>query len=165
MTRLKILDTSTLIAVIHELDRPDLLDKILELGHALVVAGHVESEMRGRKAKEGVERMVRQGKIRVFPASTSAEMRGLKRRFPTLGPGECDTLLLHGRLREQGRSYCILDDKRARSAAKSLGIPFTGLLGLLSLLKDRGIIDGREACEIVKKLRRAGFRMPANVAI
>lgn len=161
---MKILDASTLIAVFHDLDRPDLIDKLLELGHALAVAGHARSEMLSREAKEGVERMVREGKIRIFEASTAAEMDGIKEDFPDLGPGECDTLL-HGRLRMHGRSYCILDDKGARMAAKKLGIPFTGLLGLLIMLKERGIIDGREASEIVKKLRRADFRMPANVVI
>lgn len=158
-------DTSPLIAIFSELDRPDLIDSILELGHALAVAGHVMSEMRSKEAREGIERMAEQGKIRVFEASTAAEMEGIKEDFPDLGPGECDTLLLHGRLRMHGRSYCILDDKSARRAAKKLGIPFTGMLGLLIMLKERGIIDGREASEIVKKLRRAGFWMPANVVI
>lgn len=158
-------DASALIAVFSELGRLDLIDRILELGHTLAVAGHVRSELRSRKAREGVERTVRQGKIRVFAASTAAEIEGVKADFPGMGLGECDTLLLHGRLHAQGKSYCILDDKCARLAAKSLGIPFTGLLGLLILLKDRGIISGREAREIVKRLRRAGFRMPANVVI
>ena len=153
-----------LIAIFDELGRPDLVDRILELGHALAIAGHAKSELR-RRAREGVERMAREGKIRIFAASTAVEMGRMKRKFPTLGPGECDTLLLHERMRSQGRSYCILDDKRARAAARKLDIPFTGLLGLLVLLKKRGIISGREAGEIVKDLRRAGFRMPKNVVI
>ena len=154
-----------LIAIFDELGRPDLVDRILELGHALAVAGHARSELRSKGAREGVERMAREGKIRIFAAGTAAELSRIKEEFPSLGPGECDTLLLHERVRSQGRSYCILDDKRARQAAKSLGVPFTGLLGLLVLLKKRGIISGREAGEIVKDLRRAGFRMPKNVVI
>ena len=151
---------------LYDLGRPDLIDRLLELGHALAIAGHVaESELRSRETREGVERMVREGKIRIFPGSTAAELQRMKREFPALGLGERDTLLLHGRVRSQGKSYCILDDRDARQAAKSLGIPFTGLLGLLSLLKDRGIIGGGEAGEIVEGLRRAGFWMPADVAI
>ena len=153
---------SSLIAILDELDRPDLIDCILELGHTLAVAGHAKSELRSKGAREGVERMAREGKIRIFAASTAAELSRIKEEFPSLGPGESDTLLLlHERLRSQGRSYCILDGRGARRAAKSLGVPFTGLLGLLGLLKKRGIIDGREAGEIVEDLRRAGFRMPS----
>lgn len=163
---MKILDASTLIAILYDLGRPDLIDSLLSLGHALAVAGHVaESELRSRETREGVERMVRQGKTRIFAGSTATELRRMKRAFPGLGLGECDTLLLHERVRRQGKSYCILDDKDARLAAKSMGIPFTGLLGLLSLLKKRGIVDEPEASEIVGDLRRAGFWMPANVAI
>ena len=146
-------DASSLIAILDELGRPDLIDRILELGDALAVAGHGRSELRSRGAREGVERMAREGKIRIFAASTAAELSRIKEEFPSLGPGESDTLLLHERVRPQGRSYCMLDDRGARRAAKSLGVPFTGLLGLLALLKKRGIIDGREAGR-----RTGGFR-------
>lgn len=101
----------------------------------------------------------------MFPGSTPAELRRIRKAFPGLGLGECDTLLLHGRVHSQGRSYCILDEKRARSAARRLGIPFTGLLGLLVLLKERGIVGEREAGEIAEGLRRAGIWMPVDFAI
>ena len=163
---MKILDASALIAILYDLGRPDLIDKLLELGHELAVAGHVaESELRSRETKEGIKRLVRQGKIRILVGSTAAELQKIKKTFPSLGLGECDTLLSYEKVRPRGRSYCILDDRGARLAAKSMGIPFTGLLGLLSLLKDRGIISECEASAIVKDLRRAGFWMPANVVI
>lgn len=159
------MDTSALIGIISELGRPDLIDSILKLGHTLAIAGHVRGELRRKDVREEVEGMVRQGKIRVFAASTAADMEKWGEDFPNLGPGESDTLLLYGRVRSQGKSYCILDDRLARSAAKSLGIPFTGLLGLIVLLRDRGIIGRSEASEIVKDLRRAGFWVPADFSI
>lgn len=154
-----------MIGIYYELGRPDLIDRILELGHALAIAGHVKSELRRREVREGVERAMCQGKIAAFEASTAAEMEGLKEDFPTLGPGESDTLLLYGRVSPQVRSYCILDDRRARSAAGSMGIPFTGLLGQPALLWEKRIVGGSEAGEIAKGLRRAGFWMPANFAL
>ena len=72
--------------------------------------------------------------------------------------------MLYGRVCAQGRSHCILE-RRARSVARRLGIPFTGLLGLLVLLKERGILDKREAGEIAGELRRAGFWMHTNFVI
>ena len=55
---MKIQDASALIAILYDLGRPDLIDKLLELGHALAVVGHVaESELRSRETKEGVKLM------------------------------------------------------------------------------------------------------------
>ena len=55
--------------------------------------------------------------------------------FPKPGLGECDTPLLYERMRSQGRACWILDGCSARRAAKKMGAPFTGLLGLLILLR------------------------------
>lgn len=159
------MDTSTLIGIIDELGQPDLIDSILKLGHTLAVPGHVKSELRSRESREWVERMASQGKIRIFAGSTAAEVRQLKKDFRGLDIGECDTLLLYKRVSPHVRSYCILDEKRARSVARKLGIPFTGLLGLLVLLKQRGIVGEREAGKIVEDLRDSGFWMPADFVI
>lgn len=159
------MDTSVLIGIISELGRPDLIDSILKLGHTLAIAGHVWGELRGKEIREEVEGMVRQGKIRIFAASMATDIEALREDYPDLGPGESDTLALYERVRPHGKSYCILDDRQARSAAKRLGVPFTGLLGLIVLLRDRRIIGRSEASEIVKDLRRAGFWMPAGFSI
>lgn len=54
---MKILDASTLIAILYDLGRPDLFDSLLELEHALAVAGYVaESELRGRETRRVVGR-------------------------------------------------------------------------------------------------------------
>ncbi len=151
------MDTPALIGILDELDRPHLIDDILKLGHTLAIAGHVKPELRRSKVREGAEDMVRQGKIRIFAGSTATEMRRIREGFPGPGPGECDALPLHGRVRAQGRSYCTLDERRARSAARRLGIPFTGLLGLPGLLKERGIVDKREAGKIADGLRAPAF--------
>ncbi len=151
---------------LYGLGRPGLIDRLPEPGRAPAIAGHAAgSGLRSREAREGAGRTVSEGKIRIFPGSTAAELQGMRRELPALGLGERDTLLLHGRVRSQGRPHCMLDDRDARRAAKSPGMPFTGLLGLLSLLKERGIIGGAEAGEIVKGLRRAGFWMPADAAV
>ena len=115
-----------------------MIDDVLKPGHTLAIAGHVKPELRRNKVREGVEGMARRGRIRIFAGSTAAGMRRTREGFPGLGLGECDTLLLHERVRAQGKSYCILDERRAGSAARRLGIPFTVLLGLLVLLKEGG---------------------------
>ncbi len=38
---MKILDASTIIAVFNEIDCPELIDKIIQLGHDLVLPSHI----------------------------------------------------------------------------------------------------------------------------
>lgn len=49
----------------------------------------------------------------------------------------------------------VLDDKAARTAALSLGLQITGLLGVLDLAAARGLVDLPAA---VDRLRRTSFR-------
>ena len=59
--------------------------------------------------------------------------------------------------------YCILDDGDARSAASELGIRYTGLIGLLKILKNRRIKSPDEISEIFNLLKKGGFRMPKHI--
>lgn len=54
-----------------------------------------------------------------------------------LGPGESEVLWLTA---ERPERIAVLDDGKARQAAAQLGLPFTGLLGLLLDSKRRGLI-------------------------
>ena len=81
------------------------------------------------------------------------------------GQGESETIIACKRAQRQGRAYCILDDRPARAGAQRQGVPLAGVLGLLRMLKDRGIVEGGEVSEIVAELRRSGFRLPGNIDI
>ncbi|HEX4084970.1 MAG TPA: DUF3368 domain-containing protein [Chthoniobacteraceae bacterium] len=54
--------------------------------------------------------------------------------FERLGKGEVEAICL---TKEVGASFLIIDDRRARIAATSLGLKCIGLLGLLVLAKQR----------------------------
>lgn len=117
-------DASALIAAPYGLGRAGLIDSLLELGHALAVAGHVEeTELRGRETGERTECMVRQDKMCILGGSTAAGLRGMGgRALPGLDLGECDMLLLlllHERARRQGRSYGMLDDRAAGGSPRA----------------------------------------------
>ena len=55
---------------------------------------------------------------------------------------------------------CVLDDLRARKAAKKLGVKFTGVLGLLKDLELVGFIDSAERRKVIDKLKASNFRIP-----
>lgn len=164
--RLKILDASAAIALFAELDRPSLVDSLLKLGHALAIPGYVmDKELVSARVRKRAEELARQGKVTVLEDSTPEDLREFGVAIAGLGPGEFETIMACKRAQRQGKAYCILDDRPARRRAAIIGVPFTGVLGLLRMLKDRGIVEGGEIGEIVAELRRSGFRLPRNIDI
>jgi predicted nucleic acid-binding protein len=79
-------------------------------------------------------------------------------RFPYLGPGEVNVLAWGLQFREERRPYlCVLDDKRARSAADSLQVEKIGVIGLLRLLEDRGVLNHVQRAALEATLQQTGF--------
>ena len=74
-------------------------------------------------------------------------------RMHNLGIGEQEVIMLAMRIKEE--TLLILDDKAARSFVKHLDISFTGIVGLILMAKDKGLI--KEAFEILSKIRDQGY--------
>ncbi len=72
----------------------------------------------------------------------------------TLGAGEAAAITIAWLHR--GDSGLIMDEKRGRAVAKSLGIPVTGLLAILVSAASRGLVDFEYA---LTRLRATGFRL------
>ena len=70
----------------------------------------------------------------------------------TLGAGESAAISL---ALEYKGCRVLVDDMKARKFAATLGIPVTGVLGVLIRAKERGII--KEVRPMVEKLREIGF--------
>ena len=162
---MKILDSSALICIFDELDRPDLMDKISKLGHDLAVPRYVlEKELR-RKAKRRIGEMATAGAVRILENSAE-ELEDFLKIFPGLGLGESHVMLSYTKETGAGRrAYCILDEHDARSRAADAGIRYTGLLGLLRMLKNRQILEERDAESISAALRDSSFRTPRGFVI
>jgi predicted nucleic acid-binding protein len=74
-----------------------------------------------------------------------------------LGAGEKEVLALG--LQVPG-AVAVLDDRLARSYADSLGLAYTGTLGVLVRAKAEGLIS--EVRPILAELERLGFRLSAS---
>ena len=82
-------------------------------------------------------------------------------RHRDMGPGETEVIVTWQRLKSMGvDTKCVLDDLRARKAAKKLGVKFTGVLGLLKDLELVGFIDSAERRKVIDKLKASNFRIP-----
>lgn len=87
--------------------------------------------------------------IRIAERENEEPPEGLRR----LHRGEREAILLAERLEAD---FVLLDEKAARRAARALGLPAMGLLGLLAAAADRELVDVRRA---VDRLRRTNFRV------
>ena len=62
---------------------------------------------------------------------------------------------------EQENSTMILDDLKARKLAKKLDLPFTGTVGVLLKVKEKGIVTSMET--ILESLKNQGFRISKDI--
>ena len=163
---MKILDSSLLIAIFDEICKPELIDKIIQLGHSIAIPASVYDEIREDSAFADIIQLVEQDKIQILTQNTKEEITTFQKKFPGLGLGESDVMLSYQKLQDgNDRMYCILDDKTARRKAMQLNIQFTGLLGLLKRMKERNIIDSDEINNIGNRLQASKFRIPPNFFI
>lgn len=151
------MDTTSAIAFVEEMGRPDLLDQLGALGYKLELPPSVQIELKSDATRKRIEFIPG---VRFLTSGAPAE-HGLKARFPQLGAGEISVLARAQELMTQEIPFtCVLDDGRARRAAEKLGLPLTGTLGLLQRLQQRGKISETERKGIISKLKQAGFRLP-----
>jgi len=164
---LKIIDSTTIIAIFNEIKCPDLIFKILELKHELVITSHTfNEELLDESTLNAVNKFIKTEQITILDLNSLDEIRYFQKRYPGLGLGECDSILTYEKVKNKGtKVYCILDDGPARSKASDLNMEFTGLLGLLKIMNHREIMTKVEANNVVEMLKRSNFRIPTDFVI
>jgi len=151
-----ILDSSVLIAFFAALDNPELLFSLKECGYEIYIPNGVLNELK----KEETFQLLSSFSDK-FTSLPEINIELLKLKFISLGQGELEVIFWGLKFEKEGGDYvCVLDDKRARNAAKKLGLNYTGTIGLLNMLKELGILTPIEKNNLLKKLREFGFRMP-----
>ncbi len=143
-----------------------MFDDLLQLGHKLTTTKYVLSEIKDPNTCTNVKRLMREHKLECLEKNSLEEIENFKRIYKKLEKGEIDVLLTYIKLSQHiTRIYCILDDGNARKVASKLDLQYTGLIGLLRLLNNRGIKSLDEINKILKLLKEGGFRMPKHIDI
>ena len=75
-----------------------------------------------------------------------------------LDRGESEAIVL---MQAAGADLLLLDERRARTHARRLGLPLTGTIGLLRLARARGRVPA--VAPVIEELRRRGFRMSTEL--
>jgi predicted nucleic acid-binding protein len=139
--KLIISDTSCLIAFAN-IGRFDLLKAVCQ---TVLVTPEVAAEYKDPLP----------GWIQVCGVRDTAKTKSLN---TFLGLGESSAIALA--LEVEG-ALVILDDKKARRYALSIGLQFTGIVGILSQAYRMGLVE--DVDDIVSKLRAIDFRLPPGV--
>ena len=160
---MKIFDSSPLIAIFNHINRSDVFDDILQLGHELAIPHYVMKELHDTNTRKNVKILLKEGKLKLLEENSIEEIRAFQEQASNLKKGEIDVILTCLKLGGyKNNVYCILDDKDARRSALKLDIKRRGLWGLLDMLEERGIKSPDEIKEIKTLLKDSKFRTPRD---
>jgi len=138
--KLVISDTSCLIAFAN-IGRFDLLQAVCQ---TVIVTPEVAAEYKDPLPDW----------IQIMRVKDAGKIKSLS---TFLGLGESSAIAL---ALEIENALVILDDKKARRYAQSIGLAFTGIIGVLSQAYHLGLIE--DVDEIVARLRAIDFRLPPD---
>ena len=135
------------------------------MGYELAVPSHVErEELIGADVRAMIHDLLGRGIIRIARANSRKEVLDLRANLHEIGLGECDAILTWIKMRRRGEgARCVLDDRKARAAARRIGIEHVGLAGLLGELASAGAVPASEMGQIVDALRRSDFRIRGDL--
>lgn len=140
-------DTSILCYLIL-IEEPQLLP---ELFAEIVIPPAVRDELAHPDAPATVREWIASPPawLSVGDAPAGSEDREIQR----LDPGERDAILL---AEQTGTDLLLLDDWKARELAKGRGLSITGLIGVLKVAIEKGLV---EPDAVVERLRATTFRI------
>jgi predicted nucleic acid-binding protein len=134
------------------------LDLFKILGKEIIIPPYVYKELFGKIGPEAaqIEDALREF-IRVMPINLLDPPR--ERSLVELDEGERQAILL---ARSLGKDTLLLmDDYAGRKAARDLKIGVTGLVGLLLLAKERGLVE--KVTPLIEKIRMNGYWLSDEV--
>ena len=163
LKRVKILDTSSIIMLIKEIEAPEIFEIISELGYKIEVLISVYGEIKGQFGI--VKKLVDLDMITILDKVHIENFIELKNKYPKLGNGELEVLTYGNFYENKGDIgyHCIFDDGLPRKVAVELGINCTGSVGLLNHICKSGCFLDDKIKYINKKLDDC--RVPNNLRI
>jgi len=142
-------DSTTLISLIN-IERFELLFKFSD---TIIITPSVYVEVTVQKrAKQILDEYISLSKIVVHEVKNHKKVKELLIR---LDLGESESIVLA----EEQNLPLIIDEKRGKKIATSMGLDVIGLVGILLVYKKKGYLSNDEIKEIVNELRQVDFRV------
>jgi len=161
---MKLADSSCMICVFNEINRPYILMDWMKRGYKIVITQQVFNELKDNKQTfKKVNPEIKKGNIDIKSSIKDAQLEAFNKRYPTLGIGESSSILTALNLKKQGkRYYLVLDDAQARKVAKGLNLNLTGTYGLLKTLMEKRHIDEKKFQDCKSLMEKSNFRINFN---
>jgi len=159
-----IIDASSIIAFYseNELNKPNLLHRLVEYGMELIVPQKVYEEIeKGKKSTiELLKKAIKKGFIKIDQNGTKEEIEVFKKRYPKLEDGEIQVIIIGNECKKNNdKYYCIIDEGPGRQIVKDLSLHLKGTIGILNLLEDLHIISSEKRETLYKRLQSSSFRI------
>ncbi|HOW29598.1 MAG TPA: hypothetical protein PK685_02905 [archaeon] len=156
---MKLVDSSCLICLFGEINKPFVLLDWKRNGHRIVITDQVNDEIICGDCYNKIVSEIKNGNIEVEHLISSQEVDKLRYRYLRLGKGECSIILAALKYNQKKEKYyAILDDKDARKIAKEMGVNLTGTVGLLLKLKEKNCISEETYTDCVTQMKNSKFR-------
>ena len=135
---MKILDSSVIILFLNDIEEEKCLHLLSEIGEILLIPESVYGEVSDEDTRSKVDSLISKSILRKIEDLKNKKEELMRKRFPTLGKGEINVLAWGKSLKSQGEKiWCVIDEIPGRNAAKKVGLPLTGSIGLIKSSKKR----------------------------
>ncbi|WP_295723224.1 DUF3368 domain-containing protein [uncultured Methanobrevibacter sp.] len=162
---MKLMDTSSLILFFEHIPEYEFIITFSETGEIMVITPQVEEEYYIKSDPSKFNENYNLEKIinnEIIIKKDSKINSLFENRYFFLGKGEKSIMSLALKYKEQSLDYyCVLDDKDARKIAFKLGLNVKGSIGLLLILKEKGLIEKPK--ELIEKIRQSEFRISDKI--
>ena len=155
---MKILDSSVIILFLNDIEEEKCLHLLSEIGEILLIPESVYGEVSDEDTRSKVDSLISKSILRKIEDLKNKKEELMRKRFPTLGKGEINVLAWGKSLKSQGEKiWCVIDEIPGRNAAKKVGLPLTGSIGLIKILKEKKIVNKDKLKDIVDKIKGSPF--------
>ncbi len=143
-----IVSDSTTLIILGKIERFDLLENLFEM---VYIPAEVMREI-SRKS-DGVSTKISAHAL--FEIKRATDNVTLKLLDGLLDRGEREAIALAKTL----KCVLLIDEKKGRAVAKTMGLDIIGLLGVLILNVKRGAITPSEAVAVLERIKQEKFRV------
>jgi predicted nucleic acid-binding protein len=150
---MKVLDSTTLIAFLREMDFPEGLERLSKI-HQLLVPHAVAVEIKKPPASTRMDELVRTG-ILIVREAPRQRVESLMHKFIELGPGECECVALWETVEHGVSARIVTDDKRIRIRVP--GAQYVWTQELIHYMVLQGLLEDRAAEEFLGRLAASSF--------
>lgn len=162
---MKLMDTSSIILFLDHIPEYEFIIGFSENGEIMIITSIVEEEYYKKTTSSFDNHNYTLNQLlndEIILKEDCPINPLIKNRYFNLGKGEQSIMSLALKYHEQNKKYfCVLDDKDARKIAQKLCLNVTGSIGLLLILKEKGLLEN--PMEVADKIRQSNFRISDKI--